>query len=272
MQHSVVLNDAAYHFQRVGSGPPLLLLHGFTGSSASWAAVAPDLEPHFDLVMPDLLGHGRTAAPGDAGRYQMGCAAADLIALLDHLGIESAHLLGYSMGGRLALFTALRYLHRFQSLFLESASPGLRTEEERFRRRVQDNALAERLEREGIESFTEYWETLPLWNSQQSNLSAEARLLLRRERLKQRPHGLANSLRGMGTGAQPALWDQLPGLRLPVQLLVGALDTKFVGINQEMLAAFPDARLKIAPNAGHAIHLEHPQEFLQTVVAFLLQA
>ena len=251
--------------------PFLLLLHGFTGSAQSWQPLLPALTPRFQVITPDILGHGRSPSPPSPGPYQMATVAASLITLLDRHTSQPAHLLGYSMGGRLALYLAANYPHRFRSLILESASPGLKTEAEREARRQQDNALAGRIERDGIAAFVNFWESLPLWASQ-SQLPPETRARLRQQRLQNNPAGLANSLRGMGTGVQPSLWQKLPEVTLPVLLLTGELDHKFVGIARKMAPLFPQAQHIIMPNAGHTIHLERPEAYLQTAVSFLTSA
>lgn len=262
-----MLNGQPYFFEVTGSGPPLLLLHGFTGGAANWRPLLPTFAAHFRVVTVDLLGHGRSAQPADPARYRMPHAAADLVALLDALELERAHVLGYSMGGRLALYTAVHFPQRITSLVLESSSPGLATEAERAARRAQDEALADWIEAHGIAAFVDRWEQLPLWASQ-ARLPQEQRAALRAQRLQNSPTGLANSLRGMGTGAQPNLWPWLPELDLPVLLLAGALDDKFVAIGREMAADLPRARLEIVPDAGHTLHWERPLAFSQIVLEF----
>jgi len=266
----LAVRDVTYSFEIAGSGEkrPLLLLHGFTGSSRNWEPVLPELAARFMVIAVDLLGHGRSAAPTRPARYMIEAAAADLIDLLDQLAIEQTSLLGYSMGGRLALYLAAQYPQRFQALILESASPGLKEKAEQIERRQRDNELAARLEREGLEAFVDYWESLPLWASQEQ-LAEEVRAGLRRLRLQNDPVGLANSLRGMGTGAQPSQWNRLSKLRLPVLLLAGELDSKFVAINQEMARLIPGAWLEIVPEAGHTVHLERPSRYAKLVRAFL---
>lgn len=271
MREFVQANGVAYFASATGEGEPLVLLHGFTGSSANWDAVTAVLASHFRVIMIDLLGHGRTDSPADPSRYQMKRAAADVTTILQNL-ISSAspqfNLLGYSMGGRLALYIALHYPHLVRSLILESASPGLATEAERAERRGRDEALADRIEREGIRPFVNFWENLPLWGSQQ-NLSEAARQTLRQQRLQNNPTGLANSLRGMGTGAQLSLWPRLSELTMPVLLMAGELDQKFVEIGRQMAAQIPLAQLEMAPGAGHTVHLEETAVFTQTVLNFL---
>jgi len=269
MSKSFTINGLNYAVQRAGSGHPLLMLHGFTGTGATWQPLWQMLQSNYALIATDLIGHGRTDAPDNSDRYAMQHAAADLIALLDQLNVDRCHLLGYSMGGRLALYTATIYPERIHTLTLESSSPGLRTADERAERRARDNTLAGRIENESIDAFVTFWESLPLWASQAETLSPQAQADLRAERLSQRTHGLANSLRGMGTGVQPALWDALPALKLPVQLIVGEQDAKFIGINREMLAALPHAQMTVIPAAGHTAHLENPPVFAQTLLDFL---
>ncbi|MDE2750560.1 MAG: 2-succinyl-6-hydroxy-2,4-cyclohexadiene-1-carboxylate synthase [Chloroflexota bacterium] len=254
-----------YNIEISGAGHPLLLLHGFTGDASTWRSVAARLAGDFQFVAIDLIGHGASDAPADQASYRMEAVAADLIALLDCLAINDAHLLGYSMGGRLALFTALHYPARFRSLILESASPGLADETDRAQRRRRDNDLADRIEACGLDWFVDHWEKLPLWASQSEDLLRRQR----RQRLTNDPTGLANSLRAMGAGAQPNLWRQLPNLTLPTCLIVGERDEKFRRINQAIDAALPKSGLAIIPSAGHNTHLENPKAFRQTLRSFL---
>lgn len=261
---------AAYHVAEHGSSlaPPLLLLHGFTGSAASWEGHIPAFAHRFRVLTVDILGHGRSDSPTEANRYAMPRIAADLIALLDDRQINQTAVLGYSMGGRLALYLACHFPKRFSKLVLESSSPGLASAAARTARCQQDEALADWIEASGVELFVNRWETLPLWHSQQQ-LSQETRQNLRQQRLQNNSVGLANSLRGMGTGAQPSLWAHLPTLTLPTLLVVGELDSKFVSINQEMVAKLPNGRLHIIPQAGHTTHLERPSAFYTAVEDFL---
>ena len=173
------------------------------------------------------------------------------------------------MGGRIALYSA--FSGYFRALILESASPGLATPAEREQRRVNDEVLAARIEQDGVEAFIDYWEKIPLFASQQQ-LSAEKREELHAQRLNNCAQGLANSLRGVGTGVQPELYTRLPTLNLPVLLLAGELDSKFCTIARQMALQLPQARLQIVPGAGHTVHLEQPEAFIASVSAFLFQS
>lgn len=239
----------------------IVFLHGFTGNQDDWANIRERFNNQYHTHAVDIIGHGQQASSQDLANYDMAQVAQKIKAQSP----QKFHLVGYSMGGRLALYIALRYPEIIKSLTLISASPGLKTEAEREARRQADNILADKIEVNGIEWFADYWGNLSLWDSQSPELKAH----LRQKRLQNNPLGLANSLRGMGTGAMPSLWDKLPDLAMPVQLIVGELDTKFMAINQEMAELIPDVRLTIIENAGHAVHLEKPDEVNITLDQFL---
>ncbi|GAB4516764.1 MAG: 2-succinyl-6-hydroxy-2,4-cyclohexadiene-1-carboxy late synthase [Anaerolineae bacterium] len=260
----LTIYDVDYQLSVSGSGTPLVLLHGFTGRGANWQPVMPTLAQAHTVITVDLLGHGETSAPDDPQRYRMPEAAHDLAVLFKALSATPVHLLGYSMGGRLALYTALHYPELIASLILESASPGLRTEGEREARRESDHALAAFIEREGVPAFVDRWEALPLFATQRALPEARQKAL-RAQRLQNRAHGLANSLRGMGTGEQPPLWDALSQLTMPVTLITGEQDTKFVQIAREMQSHLREAEHVIIPEAGHTTHLEQPALFVKAV-------
>ncbi|GAC1392384.1 MAG: 2-succinyl-6-hydroxy-2,4-cyclohexadiene-1-carboxylate synthase [Ktedonobacteraceae bacterium] len=241
--------------------PVLVLLHGFTGSALGWGRHLDTFTQYgFRVIALDILGHGQSDAPIDPQRYTIEQCQADILAVLDTLGVHKgeAILLGYSMGGRIALYVAFSGF--FRALILESASPGLADPSEREQRRSSDEQLAAKIERDSIEAFVNYWEQLPLFASQQ-RLSYEQRQALREQRLQNRTIGLANSLRGVGTGVQPALHERLATLSIPVLLLAGILDTKFCNIARQMAQLLPNAQVYIVTGAGHAVHLEQPEVF-----------
>lgn len=262
------VHDVALHVETAGAGAPLVLLHGFTGSGASWARHVPVFAGRFFTIAIDLLGHGRSDAPADPARYRIERAAGDVLSVLDQLGVTRAAVLGYSMGGRLALFLATVAPERISALVLESSSPGIRDAADRRERAARDAALADELERDGIAAFVDRWERLPLFVTQ-ARLPEPERAALRAQRLAQAPRGLANSLRGMGQGTQPSLFERLRSLRMPVLILVGALDPPYCALGREMVRLIPQGRLTIIPDAGHAVHLEQPEAFRSIVSEFL---
>ncbi|MGD8319898.1 MAG: 2-succinyl-6-hydroxy-2,4-cyclohexadiene-1-carboxylate synthase [Gemmatimonadota bacterium] len=245
----------------------MLLLHGFTGSAASWPGTLVDgLASRERLpVLVDLPGHGAHAGDTDPAHFAL---APTLESLVRAQGPEPGPVVGYSMGGRLALAFAVAHPRRVTRLVLESASPGLATEEERAARREADETLARRLETRGIEAFVDAWEELPLFESQRA-LPPRIRAAQRARRLRNDPRSLAESLRGVGTGSLPSYWEALDRLSIPVLLLTGALDRKFTEIAREMARRLPDVRHVVVPGAGHAVHLERPHAWLSAVCGFL---
>lgn len=264
----MTIHGVRYHIEISGDGEELLLLHGFTGSAGTWRAFRSSWETRYRVITVDLLGHGRTEAPSDASRYATEQAVRDLTAILDQLSIDRAHVLGYSMGGRLALSLAMLAPHRLRSLTLESSSPGIADAAERAARRQHDEQLATRIERDGITSFVDYWESIPLFATMRS-LSEEIRQTIRAQRLANRSSGLAGCLRGMGTGTQPSWWDRLDQLSMPVHLIAGELDTKFTVIAEQMHKQIPDCKLTIVPEAGHTVHVEQAEIFDTIVMSYL---
>jgi 2-succinyl-6-hydroxy-2,4-cyclohexadiene-1-carboxylate synthase len=258
-----------FHYVETGSklaASTLLLFHGFTSTSQTWVPFLESWSKAHRVIAIDMPGHGKTAS-SDAITMESFTAA--VAAFLDLHEINEVKLLGYSMGGRAALSFACRYPEKVSSLLLESASPGLKTEEERCARQQQDERLAQRLETEGLEEFVGFWENLPLFETQKS-LPKSIQMQIRQERLSQQASGLAASLRTMGTGKQTSNWDKLSLLDRPVILVAGALDHKFVGINQEMEKQLPNASIHIAAAAGHSVHVEQPRIFDKIVRRYLL--
>lgn len=246
--------------------PPLVLLHGFTGSTESWRPFAAAFASTHRPIAIDLLGHGLSDSPKDPDCFRAEAAVRQLLALFDRLGLPGVDLVGYSMGGRVALQLAAAAPDRIRRLILESASPGIVDPGERAARVQSDRALADLAERHGIESFVDRWERIPLFASQ-ARLPEEVRAVLRARRLRNDPRGLANSLRGFGAGVPEPLWARLP--TLPTLVVVGALDRKYCAIGREMVARMPEARLEVVPDAGHTVHLEQPDRFRRLVTDFL---
>lgn len=243
-----------------------VLVHGFTGSAASWepglidglagAGLAP--------VLVDLPGHGADVGAVEPSRFTLEAA-------LDRLGAAGAwpeDVVGYSMGGRIALHFAAAHPGRVRRLVLESASPGLATEEERSARRAADEALAARIAAEGIEWFVAHWEAQPIFESR-ARLDGVTLARQRELRLRNDPRSLAAALEGLGTGRLPSLWGALGKIEAPTLLLVGEFDARYVEIAERMCRAMPDARMTVVPGAGHSVHLEAPAAWLDAVVDFL---
>jgi len=225
----------------------VVLLHGFTHTGASWDPVVAALGESYRALAPDIRGHGTASRR----------TPVTLEAVLDDLGALSPErftLVGYSMGGRLALHAALMFRARIERLVLIGASPGLANRGEREARRAADEKLAEEIERSGIEEFARRWAQAPVLVGQPPEVLAAVHA----DRLRNEPAGLARALRGLGTGALPSLWDRLGEASMPVALVVGERDEKFRAIAAQMASALPDAEVILVPGAGHAVHLEAP--------------
>ncbi|HVA81326.1 MAG TPA: 2-succinyl-6-hydroxy-2,4-cyclohexadiene-1-carboxylate synthase [Candidatus Binataceae bacterium] len=254
------------------SHDPVVLLHGFTGDKDIWLELRERLAANRRVISFDLPGHGGTRIGDRIENYSIESAAAMLVtALTTTLSIPRFTLIGYSMGGRLALFIALRYAASVSRLVIESASAGISDPGERARRRADDTALAEFIRAKGIVAFVDRWEAMALFQSLAA-LPPETLRKLREQRLTCSPAGLACSLLAMGSGSQPWLGGELPQLRLPVLVMAGALDRKFADLGGSLSSVIPGSRLQIIDRAGHLPHLERPARFLRIVTDFLNEA
>jgi 2-succinyl-6-hydroxy-2,4-cyclohexadiene-1-carboxylate synthase len=226
----------------------LVLLHGFTQTGRSWQPVLHALAARYRALAPDLPGHG---AFGERRPASFAACDAYLRVLAD-CGIT---LVGYSMGGRIALHAALSLGDRIERLVLIGASPGLADPAERGAREATDAALADRIETIGLEAFVREWGAQPLFAGMPRGIAEAAEA----DRLCNTAPGLAAALRGLGTGSMPPLWDRLGTLAMPVELLVGERDEKFRAIAERMAGALPRSRVHVVPGAGHAVAWEAPE-------------
>lgn len=254
--------------ERAGHGPPLVLLHGFTGRGRSMAGVAASLADGYETLAPDLPGHGASLRGSDATEYEFDRCVDDLVAMLEQAGHRSAHWLGYSMGARLALGCAVRHPRCVTSLVLLGARAGIADPEERSARRRADERLATRIEAGGVGPFVDEWLAQPLFASLlRRDPTAHARE--REARLANDAHGLAAALRGLGPAAQPPLHALLARVEVPVLLVAGALDERFIEHAHDLAGRLPRAEVRLVPAAGHAAHVEQPDVFAGLVREFL---
>jgi 2-succinyl-6-hydroxy-2,4-cyclohexadiene-1-carboxylate synthase len=244
----------------------VVLLHGFMGSSADWREVMAALGDRTFRIAVDLPGHGASLGmPQET--YTIEGATRAVIRTLDGLEVVRPVVAGYSMGGRLALYLALRYPDQCAGLFLESVSPGLESTEERATRRAADESKAGRLKSGDFEAFLRDWYRQPLFAS----LARDETLLRRTVEARRRndPAELARSLRGMGTGSQPSLWGELEGLAVPTLAVAGGLDEKYARISSRMRSINPRIRSTVVPGAGHTVHAEALAEYVALLGRFV---
>lgn len=236
----------------------LLALHGFTGSPKSW-----DFLPgvaNERRFTPALVGHHGARADNEVTSFD---AEVDRLAQLS-ADAGQMHVVGYSLGARLALGFALRHPARVARLTLISGHPGLSTDEERVERRAADQRWCELLFTRGIVAFVDAWQALPLWASQ-ATLDEAALARKRQERLSHEPAGLSRSLRVTGLAEMPNYREKLAQLAVPLTLCAGALDGKFRNLAEQMASAVSHAELQIVNGAGHDLLLERP-EFITEVI------
>jgi len=232
----------------------LLCLHGFTGSPRSFDFLPQELT----RVTPALVGHTGSSAGDEVKTFE------DEVDRLAGFAPAPVHVVGYSLGARLALGLTVRHPERVARLTLVSAHYGLASDAERIARRRSDAAWCELLETRGLEAFVAAWEAQPLWTSQRA-LSPEQRALKKQERLAQSVTGLCRSLRVTGLAAMPNFAPALGKIRVPVAVLAGELDPKFCDLAQFLGQRIERARLQIVPGAGHDLLLERP-EFVTEVI------
>jgi 2-succinyl-6-hydroxy-2,4-cyclohexadiene-1-carboxylate synthase len=263
--------------------PAILFLHGFMGDRLEFQPAIANLSQQFYCVAIDLPSHGRTDLTNkctDQFTYQDSCYSQNscytieltaklIVEFLELLHIERCFLVGYSMGGRVALYLTINFPKYFCKVVLESASAGLLTASERSDRLAKDQQLAEDLElldHDEFRLFLENWYQQKIFGNLRSHSNFPQLL---EHRLQNSPRELAKSLRYLSTGMQQSIWEDLPNNEIPLLLLVGGLDTKFVQINQLMAQASKFSQLEIISNCGHNIHFENPSLFVEKVQAFL---
>jgi len=251
--------------------PAIVFLHGFTWEGAAWAPIAEALSDRFYCVAPDLPGHGATSWPEPAAEWSFDRVVDALDAALLKLDLVAPRVVGYSMGGRLALSLALLRSIPVDRLVLIGVSAGLEHHHDRLQRVRSDAELAERLVSEGMEAFVERWMALPLFETMRA-LEPALLAKLNAGRVVQPPGGLAASLKTMGTGSQPYLMEALSTLPMPTLLVVGEHDQKFRAIAEQMHARLPQGRLEVLPGCGHSVPFERPEDLSALLTAFFTEA
>lgn len=264
------MNAAGIHIESRGRGDPLVLLHGFTGNGRSMAGLAGALHG-YQALLPDLPGHGRSVGAARTAGYDFDRCVDSLVSAVDSAGARCAHWLGYSMGARLALACAVRHPASVASLVLIAGRAGIADPAERASRRAADDRLAARIEAIGTEAFVDEWLEQPLFATLQK-LGPAFLAAQRAARLENDPYELAASLRGLGPAAQPPLFDQLSRVTVPVLLVVGGLDTRFVAVAHDLARRMPQAAVCEIADAGHAVHVEQPAALASAVRDFLRRA
>ena len=251
------------------AGVPVIVLHGFTGSAQAMEPLTERLAARLParIICPDLVGHGRSEVPEDLDLYRVEAMAAQVAGLADALDGETFHLVGYSMGGRVALTLGCTASSRLRSLTLIGASAGIAEPEKRRRRIQADAARAGRIVAD-LAAFVDEWMADPMFAGQAALGEANLRAA-REQRLASNPQGLARSLLAGGTGAMEPLHDRLGNCDMPTRLLVGARDAKFCAIAEQLAVGLPRAVVARIARAGHAAHIEQPEAAAAAIAEFI---
>ena len=236
----------------------VVALHGFTGSHQDFEPLKSMVnEDLVEFVAPDWPGHGKLKQETDSRKYSLDAHMEIISAAVG--SSKQVILLGYSMGGRLALNWALIHPDRIQKLILIGASPGIAHQSESVERLKGDQALAQFIRIHGVQPFIKYWNGKTFFRPLMALPPERLDPILER-RLKNTAEGLALSLENVGTANLPSLWPRLRELRCAVDIVVGEMDPKFIEIGYRMGECIPKARISVIESAGHALHLEKPQD------------
>lgn len=242
----------------------ILALHGFSGHGADFERLIRRAPAPWNWTCPDLPGHGA----GPRVRQDPAGQCQDFLrAVLDKLPPQCGIALGYSLGGRLLLQALCAGATPPAALILIGTHPGLEDPHERAVRRRQDDAWAELLMEQGMETFLQKWKNQPLLRNQAS-LQPPIHLPWA-DSANADPKQVALILRNLSPGALPPLWHAVPRITCPTLLVAGAEDTKYAALNERLQKSWPTARTAVIPRSGHAPHLENPDGFLEIASAFL---
>ncbi len=266
---NIRVRGISYHFsihQEADDLPSLVLLHGFMGSEENFTHLIPELKKFCNPITIDLLGHGKTEGAELHYRFSTKEQVADITKLISEQLKIPLYLYGYSMGARLALQLALHRPDLYKGLILESGTFGIEGETEQQARQALDARRSDAI-LGNFEGFLKEWSKMPLFSS--STASSKLLKQVEQTQKEQNPFWLANSLQGFGTGTMPCVRDRLSELTLPVQLIVGETDSKFLHINHQMEKEITNPELVIVKKAGHRVHLDKPKELLAYLKSFI---
>ncbi|MHC2466401.1 alpha/beta fold hydrolase [Bradyrhizobium embrapense] len=238
------------YYEIHGSGPPLILTHGYSSTSAMWRGQIEVLSKRHRLILWDMRGHGQSDYPDDPDAYSEALTVGDIAALLDAAGADKAIVGGLSLGGYMSLAFHRAHPERVRALLIIDTGPGFKKDDARevWNKRARDTG--DRFDREGLDVL--------------KSASAERASVTHRN-----ARGLALAARGMLAQRDARVIESLPGIKVPSLVVVGADDTPFLAASDYMAAKIPGAQKAVIPNAGHAVNIDQPQAFIAAVLPFL---
>ena len=238
------------YYEVHGSGPPLLLTHGYSSTSGMWQGQIEALSKHHKLVLWDMRGHGQSDYPSDPAEYSEALTVGDIAALLDAAGAETAIVGGLSLGGYMSLAFHRTHPERVRALLIIDTGPGFKKDDAREAWNARALATADKLDQEGLEVL-------------------KAATRERATASHRNAKGLTLAARGMLTQRDAAVMELLPNIKVPSLIVVGADDTPFLAASDYMAAKIPGAQKVVIPAAGHAVNIDQPKAFVDAVVPFL---
>jgi pimeloyl-ACP methyl ester carboxylesterase len=238
------------YYEVHGSGPPLLLTHGFSSTSAMWQSQIAALSKRHQLVLWDMRGHGQSDYPSDPAVYSEALTVADMAALLDAVGADKAIVGGLSLGGYMSLAFYRAHRNRVRALLIIDTGPGFKKDDARDAWNKRAYETADRFDRDGLDVLKTF--------------SRERSMVTHRN-----ASGLALAARGMLTQRDARVIESLPDIKVPSLIVVGADDTPFLAASDYMAAKIPGAQKVVIPAAGHAVNIDQPQAFIDAVLPFL---
>ena len=246
------LNGITIHYEDSGSGPAVFLTHGYAAAGAMWEPQRKPLnEAGYRLVSWDMRGHAETESPEHAAQYSEALTIADMLGLMDLLGIEKAVVGGLSLGGYMSLAFQLAHPERVRALLLCDTGPGYRSDEPRARWNRMAEKSALNFEEKGLDA---------------AGRSPEVQAAVKYHRSAA---GLANSARGMLAQFDSRVIDHLPEIDVPTLIIVGERDEPYHDASHYMQSKIPGARLEVIADAGHAANIDQPQAFNRVLLEFL---
>ena len=245
-----------------------MVLHGFTGSAEAMGGISTRLSSVHRVVAVDLIGHGKSPVPSTPAEAAMDVVVAAVDRVAHVLNMTPMRLVGYSMGGRVALSYAVAHPESVASLVLIGTSAGITDPEARERRRLADTELADSIGERGLEWFVDHWMRQPI--TQPGSARGRAAQPARRtQRMANDPDALRRVLLGLGTGVMPPLHDSLGRLDFPVPLVAGEADVTYRAAAHDLAAVIPGSEAFVVPDAGHAVHIDNPDGLEAVILPFL---
>lgn len=260
----VKIDNIKYHLHIKGEGKPIICLHGFSENLSTWNQL--ELEG-YKLILIDLIGHGKSDKPISRKYYKVKVMIKHLNNIINYLGYKKYSMLGYSMGGRIALTYSLTYPNEIEELVLESVSYGECGFLNRLKRRKNDKKLAENIVENGIQWFDEHWSNLSIFDSQKQ-LPQPIKDDIKRRRLCNEAHGLANTLIKSGQGKFPCLKNKLVNLSMPILYISGEYDYKYRQVGNRFENYVPNIKHITLKGVGHNTHIEKPNAFIELLREF----